>query len=156
MQLDELTADQLIEIREEKTTSLAHGNIAVTLSANLHVYTLPKKLGMVFDSQTTFKVVGKPPTRQPDVAFVIWERLPDELGMQADFAPDLAVEVVSESDMFYDLERKIEQYRQSQVKLIWLIRPYNKLVEVYHEDSSIPTKLLTIEDELDGEDVVQR
>lgn len=68
-------------------------------------------------------MVGTPPYRQPDISLVVKERLPANLRVKADFAPDLAVEIVSESDVVYEIEAKIAQYLQSGVKLVWIIYP---------------------------------
>ncbi len=46
----------------------------------------------------------------------------------ADFAPDLAAEVVSGSDTFGDIDAKVRQYLDSGVRLVWLIDPLVRLV----------------------------
>jgi len=95
---------------------------------------------------------GAPSTRFPDVSFVTQDRLPRRLRTTATFAPDLAVEVVSESDTVNDIEEKVLQYHQSGVRLVWVVRTVLQTVEVY-ELAGKPY-LLTTDDDLTGGPVV--
>jgi Uma2 family endonuclease len=87
--------------------TLAHGAIIVRLGRFLEEHVAAADAGLVCGPQTTFKMVGTPPTRYPDLAFVHKDRLPRNLHTDADFAPDLAVEVVSASDTFGDGENPL-------------------------------------------------
>lgn len=144
-------SDQLDEV--EEMASLEHGRIGARLLRYLDEYVDQHKLGAVFDAQTVFKVVGNPPNRQPDVAFVTARRLPQNLRIKADFAPDLAVEVISETDKVFELEAKILQYLQSGVQLIWVIYPVSQTIEVYRAGDSRIARLGRQAD-LSGEDVI--
>lgn len=143
-----------VEGEIEKITTLEHGKIGVKLSSRLAIYVYEHRLGEVFDSQTTFRMVGTPPTRQPDVAFVSQARLPANLRVTADFAPDLAVEIVSPNDALFEIEAKVLQYQQSGVKLIWVVRPFSQLVDVYRLQTGLNPTTLNITNELDGETVI--
>ncbi len=90
------------------------------------MWTSKHDLGRVFSSRTTFSVVGSPPTRYPDLSFVTKERLPQRLRVLADFAPAVAVEVVSENDAVNDVEEKVLQYHQSGVRLVWAAATYQR------------------------------
>ena len=70
--------------------------------------------------------------------------------IKADFAPDLAVEIVSESDIVFEIEAKLAQYIQSGVKLIWIIYPVRRLVEVYRPETGLIPEIKSGGDELDG------
>lgn len=107
----ELTSDEFEDT--EKMASLKHGNIGSRLNRYLGAYAEDNNLGLVFDAQTTFKLLGTPPTHQPDVAFVAYAKLPDDLQALLEIAPDLAVEVISENEKAYDIEKKVFQYQQS-------------------------------------------
>ncbi len=86
--------------------NLEHGAITMRLGRYLDACVDEHDLGRVFSSRTTFSVVGSPPTRYPDLSFVTKDRLPQRLRVLADFAPDVAVEVVSENDAVNDVEEK--------------------------------------------------
>ncbi len=50
--------------------------------------------------------------------------------------PDLAVAVLSPSDTFRDMSRKILSWMDAGVKLIWVIDPQSKLVDAYRADGT--------------------
>ena len=129
--------------------NLEHGAIGARLARYLDAYVDEHKLGRVFTSQTTFTFVGTPPTRYPDLAFVKQARLPQRLRTVADFAPDLAVEVISENDAVNDVEEKVLQYHQSGVQLVWVIFPLRR--RIYVRDSLTSVRVLLEKDELTGE-----
>jgi Uma2 family endonuclease len=91
--------------------------------------------------------------RRPDVAFVTFERWPKDRVMPLtdnawDVVPDLAVEVISPTDLVYELMQKIAEYFQAGVRLIWVVYPPERLVYVYEALTQV--RILTLADELDG------
>jgi Uma2 family endonuclease len=92
--------------------------------------------------------------RKPDVAFVRYDRFPEEQLPEghAQLAPDLVAEVVSPNDQYEKVIEKIEEYLHAGVRLVWVISPRNQIVHVYRANGSI--HVLRNNDELDGEDVV--
>lgn len=127
------------------------GETGATIAGLLFEYIRPRKLGRVFNAQTDFELpgVGK---RQPDVAFVAMERLPRNTFEAVPLAPDLVVEVASKTDDLYDIEDKAFDYLKAGVRLVWVVRPKHKLIEVYRPNQ--PVRLLNATDELDGADVL--
>jgi Uma2 family endonuclease len=72
--------------------------------------------------------------RKPDVAFVSWDRLPGRQIPDApvpDVVPDLAVEVLSESNTPAEMDRKRDEYFRAGVRLVWEIDPRARTVRVY-------------------------
>ncbi|MGO9913858.1 MAG: Uma2 family endonuclease, partial [Isosphaeraceae bacterium] len=57
--------------------------------------------------------------RIPDVSFVRWERLPVKPGPIPAISPDLAVEVLSESNTPKEMERKLREYFENGTQLVW-------------------------------------
>ncbi len=137
----------------EDIASFLHGVIGMRLGKHLAEYVDNNKLGYVVNSTTDFRMNGTPPKRQPDVAFVSLERMPDPIDEEAPFAPDLAAEVISRTDDWSAIVAKAQQYLASGVKLIWSIDPYTKGVFVFRPGDSYP-QILKQDDELDGETVV--
>ena len=70
----------------------------------------------------------------------------------ADFAPDLAAEVVSGSDTFGDIDAKVRQYLDSGVRLVWLIDPLMRTVTA-HTPVDHP-RLFSDTDDLVGDPVL--
>ncbi len=92
--------------------------------------------------------------RCPDVSFTLKERLPE--GEPSDhfapFAPDLAVEVVSPSEDYADLLRKVGEYFASGSKQVWLLFPNTRTVKVFTAPFEMQT--LQAHDELTGGDLL--
>jgi Uma2 family endonuclease len=79
----------------------------------------------------------------PDVAYASWDRFPDrELPTEAapEITPDLAVEILSESNTTGEMSRKLREYFAAGVRLVWFVDPKTKSVTVY----TSPTRLKTI------------
>jgi Uma2 family endonuclease len=72
--------------------------------------------------------------RQPDVSFTSWANLPDDRAhMQpvGDYAPDLAIEILSISDRPGETRRRLEDYFAAGTKLVWVVDPRAETVMVY-------------------------
>lgn len=46
------------------------------------------------------------------------------------------------------------QYQEAGVKLIWVVRPASQTVEVFRLSAGLRSQRLTVEDELEGEEVL--
>jgi Uma2 family endonuclease len=68
---------------------------------------------------------------QPDILFIAKDRL-DIIGEKnIQGAPDLVVEIISESTAYRDLVQKKCLYAQHGVKEYWVVVPEEKMIEVY-------------------------
>ncbi len=151
-----MTTEEALKIKSEEESQEAAGGIpgevGSLLNWRLAEYVYTNKLGRVFNAQTDFEIKGIG-RRQPDVAFVSLERLPVNVRDTVPLSPDLAVKVVSKTDDFYDLDDKVDEYLKGGVRLVWVVRPIRKVIEVYRQDDP-KMQVRTIDDELDGEDVI--
>jgi Uma2 family endonuclease len=92
--------------------------------------------------------------RAPDVSFVSAEKLA-AYGNPQEFArvvPDLAVEVISPEVKYGYLQRKIRDYFEAGVRLLWLVDPTTQTVIVHR--SAVDLRVLTAADTLSGEGVL--
>jgi Uma2 family endonuclease len=93
--------------------------------------------------------------RIPDVSFVSWAQLPSREIPTApipDLFPDLAVEVLSESNTKMEMDRKVKEYFLAGSRLVWLVDSATRSVRVYTApDQSVR---LTEGQTLDGGDVL--
>jgi Uma2 family endonuclease len=100
-------------------------------------------LGIVVGADSPFRLrIGL--VRIPDVSFISWDRLPSgELPDEviASVIPDLGVEVISKSNSKKEMERKLEDYFRSGVRLVWFLYPKSQTARVY----SSPTRFRRIE-----------
>ncbi|TWT85335.1 hypothetical protein Pla123a_01420 [Posidoniimonas polymericola] len=93
--------------------------------------------------------------RIPDVCFVSWERLKGSgFPQQAapSLAPDLAVEVLSPGNTDQEMHRKLEEYFEAGVRLVWYVDPRDKSVTSYTAVEK--STRLTEADQLTGGDVL--
>ena len=92
--------------------------------------------------------------RKPDVSFIRLERMAPEDCPEGhcEIVPDLVAEVVSPNDKYYEVRAKTEEYLQAGVKLVWVVDPSTRSVQVHRADGS--TDELHENQELSGEDVV--
>ncbi len=148
--LYELVDGQLVE---KKMSELAN-ETAVYISSALFTHVRSGNLGRVLAEQT-FQCFPHDPNRvrRPDVAFIAADRLPVErFDGHIPIAPDIAIEVVSPTDRFYDLEEKLSDYRQARVKLVWVVHPELRTILVHRANGTI-TRLFE-QDFLAGETVL--
>ena len=138
----------------ERTMGSWAGFVAGQLFALIVHHKFGKKLGLLLNSDVTYQCFAGNSVRKPDVSFILAGRLPDDrvpVG-HIKIPPDLAVEVVSPTDIQCDVDRKVAEYLEVGVKLIWVINPDTRVVIIYRADGSIAG---TREGgALDGEDAV--
>lgn len=145
----------ILETNElEQTEEMADGisgEIGGRLTTYLGAYVLENKLGKIFNAETDFDLpgIGK---RRPAVAYCSFQTLPKTPRSAIPVAPDLAVEITSSRDEVDPTDKKVNEYRSVPVKLIWVIKPEGKVIEVYRDGKA--AELLDIEGELSGESVV--
>jgi Uma2 family endonuclease len=142
------------ELVDMGNSGMEHGYVACILVARLTTIVQQNKLGAVCDSSTafTFKNGNK---RSPDVSFVAKEHLKGLKRPPRGFfqgSPDLAVEILSPSNMVEEIHERIVEYFENDTRLVWVIHPAEKYVLVYH--SPEPTGLLRPQDMLEGEAIV--
>ena len=88
--------------------------------------------GNAFPADAIFKVFGPRSRnmRRPDASYVAPGRIEDLSVGVGRVAPDLAVEVVSPNDLVDELDEKLSDYIQAGVRLIWVVHPRGRGVEV--------------------------
>ena len=165
-----LTADEFIASPERRDYELVDGRlvkgktmgvresfIANQIAYRLTDYVNAKGSGAVFGSDLTYQCFGNRDTlRRADVSFIAKGRLPGGVlaGGYATVASDLAVEVVSPHDSAYELQEKVEEYLAAGVRLIWVVYPHTRSVEIHRPGQLTRTlrsgDLLTGDDVLDG------
>jgi len=94
--------------------------------------------------------------RRPDLAFVSYERWPKKRPVPRttawDVVPDLAIEVVSPSNLASDVVVKIGDYFQSGVRRVWVIYPVEEQFYVY--ESPALARILSRADRLEDESIL--
>ena len=130
--------------------SREHGEISINVIRYLDAYVYQNKLGRLYTAETTFQVGER--TAKPDVAFVSTARLTGDKTKGFSIPPDLAIEVVSPSDVLSRIAEKALAYLEAGTRLVWVLEPVSKTLTVYRSERDI--NILTREDTITGEDVV--
>ena len=72
--------------------------------------------------------------RIPDVSFISWDRFPNRAIPEDPLprlVPNLAIEVFSAGNTKKEMDRKLRDFFDSGVQLVWFVRPKNRSVEVF-------------------------
>jgi Uma2 family endonuclease len=138
---------------EEKIMGGArHGGIGARLIIELGIHVKVQHLGSVYGPDTSFQIGRN--ERMPDVSFVAAARIPGEGEPEGAWPipPDLAVEIVSPTDLHEKLMTKILEYLSAGVRQVWLISPEHRTVTVYSSYTDV--KIVDEAGELGGGDVI--
>jgi len=149
--------DTLYEVvngqRVEKPPISAKANrIAFVLAKHMDLFAEPKHFGQagtetifLLDTQTNLQ-------RRPDAYFVSFVRWPANQPIPDTdpwpVVPNVAVEVISPTNLSGAMVEKVEEYFHAGVERVWVVFPRQKLVYVY--ESATNVRILTAADTLDG------
>jgi Uma2 family endonuclease len=134
----------------EKGIGFSVSLLAGVLIHILRDFVVPRNLGVVSGADGCVRLFPNL-IRIPDVAFASWDRFPGRKVPTApipSLAPNLVVEVLSESNTGPEMARKRGEYFAAGVQLIWEFDPEALAVSVYAPDGSV--KRLNSAQELDG------
>jgi Uma2 family endonuclease len=93
--------------------------------------------------------------RYPDLAFFVWEKFPGGVVPDdpvPDIVPDLAVEVLSKGNTKPEMVRKIREYFEAGVRVVWIIDRKKRSARVYSAPGQ--SILVRADQTLDGGDVL--
>jgi len=127
----ELKDGELVKMANAK---FGHEQTKSEILSCLVPYVVQHRLGRVY-AETAFMLS---PSRvcSPDVAFLSNESVakgdPNHIYQGA---PDLAIEVVSESEIAEDLRQKIQDYLDAGSRAVWAFYPKLRVVAVYEKSS---------------------
>jgi Uma2 family endonuclease len=147
--------DRLLELIEgkvvEKLPTEEHGLVTSNLNYALVAYNRQHKLGRI-GVEVRHRLPGdQRNSRMPDLSFTSARRPLVTQGVVPEM-PDLAVEIKSPDDSIRKQRAKATYYLEHGVRLVWLVYPALRLVEVYTLDGEI--EILVAGDVLTGGDVL--
>ncbi|MBI5789059.1 MAG: Uma2 family endonuclease [Candidatus Schekmanbacteria bacterium] len=111
-----------------------HQRISRKLEFKLAKFVEDNDLGEVFDAPCDV-YLDEENCLQPDILFIAKDRLNIIGKNNIQDAPDLVVEIISESSVYRDSVRKKKLYAKFGVKEFWLVAPEEKMIEVYNLDN---------------------
>ncbi len=129
--------------------SLEHAEISAKITHYLFTYLSQNELGKVYVA-AGFRVGER--GMKPDVAFLSTARLPEDKSKGSPIPPDLAVEVISPTDVQWNVAEKVQAYLDAGTQMVWVVESVMKTVTVYRSETDI--EVFTYDDTLTGGDVV--
>jgi Uma2 family endonuclease len=125
---------ELIEgVLVEKAAGYEESILAVYIGRMLGNFVRPRNLGHVSGEAGMMRLFPGL-VRIPDVAFASWDRFPQQrlTGEPIlDLAPDLAVEVLSESNTRAEMRIKVVEYFAAGVRQVWLVDPRARTIMAF-------------------------
>ena len=121
----------------------------------LNSFAVGKKLGLAVNETLFVLHASRNLQRRPDVAFVSYTRWPAAVVARESawsVVPDLAVEIVSPTNLTEEIDSKVTDYFQSGVRLVWVFYPDAGRVYIYQSPTQV--SILEHTDTLDGGEVL--
>ena len=126
------------ELVERPISSAMSGFVAFKIGRKLDEYLDTHPIGWALGDGVGYLVVvdGVECIRKPDASIVFKTRLPNGRipNTSFPFPPDLAVEVLSPSDVYEDVDEKIREYLAAGTQQVWLVRPIARKISVFKSD----------------------
>ena len=153
-QVENIACELIDGVLVEKGMGYRESILATALAAMLRAFVKPRNLGIVSGPDGMLRLFPGL-VRIPDVAFASWDRIPGRkipLEPIPDLSPELVVEVLSQSNTEAEMQRKLREYFDSGVRLVWLIDPRQRLVRVFSD--GMLTATLAAGDALTADDIL--
>ncbi len=132
-----LRKDRLCELVDgvlvEKVMGFEESVLAGQIIVLLGTFVRSRRLGVIAAPDGLMRL-AKGLVRIPDVSFVSRSRLPQGKVPREpipDLVPNLAVEVLSEGNTDQEMSRKLQDYFDTGVELVWFFDPSNRTVKVF-------------------------
>ena len=129
--------DRLCELVDgtlvEKPMGVEESNVAWLIGLLIGSYLGQNDLGTCLWADG-FLRISTGLVRAPDLSFISWARLPRRKLPKKkipDLVPDLAIEVISESNTPAEIRRKLGEYFAAGVRLAWVIDPRKRTARVH-------------------------
>ncbi len=162
-----ISADDLLRVRDGKHLELIDGElvpvpcggelsqIVINILMAVARFVHDRDLGRLLGSTAGFQCFPADPNRvrRPHFAYVSYERLPRNVRSpgHCPVAPEIAALVISESCLWHDIARKVQDYLSASVLQVWVVDEYSRQVFVYFSDKCL---ILQESDELTCEEIL--
>ena len=138
----------------EKPMGYEESYVAGRVLTSLNNFVRPRRLGIVTGADGTIKLFAGL-VRIPDVAFASWDQFPNRKRPKEaipELAPGLVVEVLSKSNTRSEMKKKLGEYFEAGVRLVWMVNSRKRTARAY---TAADQSVLIKEDEsLDGGDML--
>ena len=125
----------------EKAVGTLESILAIAISSRINRFVEEQDLGLVSGADGPFRMLlGN--VRYPDVSFIPWSAFPDrEIPDDAIWStvPALAIEVLSDSNMVKEINRKIGEFFSVGIQCVWVIDPPSRTAKIYNSTTVFET-----------------
>jgi Uma2 family endonuclease len=138
----------------EKIIGSTESYVAIELGRQVGNYLELNDIGFLLGADGTLRIMPHL-VRIPGMSFVSWSKCPSRMiphDPVPELCPDLAVEVLSRTETRREMARKLREYFESGVRLVWFIDPDARTAAVF--TSPVEREVLTESQSLDGKDVL--
>jgi Uma2 family endonuclease len=143
------------EVRIMNFPAAAHAWMVRAIYDAVSAHGRERRLGQCFPANTGYALPHRADTaRGPDVSFVRAGRITLPLPRRGifEFAPDLAVEVLSEDDRYTEVREKLADYFAAGTALAWVVDSRRRVVEVHEPGREV--RVVAEGETLDGAPVL--
>lgn len=138
------------EIVEKTMPTDEHSLLNGVFLGELYIYSRTHGIGLP-GPEHRFRFPGNN-SRLPDIALIIDPDVPIVTRGASTHPPDVIVEVKSPDDSNDAMRERAKFYIANGVRLVWLVFPRARIVEVYRP--GVSSEILTVDDTLEGFDVL--
>jgi Uma2 family endonuclease len=131
----ELVNGKMVEV---SPVGFEHGDYVAELIFFLQSFVRRAKIGSIV-TETGFKLRSNPDVvRAPDVAFIETASVPSPAQRKkfVDGSPTLAIEIVSSSEAWGDVEEKVNQYLEAGTVEVWIVEPEHQTLTIRTPDEA--------------------
>lgn len=150
--------DRLCELEDgilvEKPMGWYESILASLIATEINIFLRSNDHGKVLGADGSMKILPGI-VKIPDVSFISWERWPKEKLPRRPIPvliPDLVVEVLSDTNTKREMEKKLDRYFESGVRLVWYIDPVTRTGKAFVSPSAFVES--EVGGTLDGGDVL--
>jgi Uma2 family endonuclease len=121
----------------------------------INTFAVERQLGLAVNEVLFVLDASRDLKRRPDVAFVSYTHWPTTVIAREpawNVVPDLAIEIVSPTNLAEEIDRRITDYFHSGVRLVWVFYPDSGRVYAYQTPTQV--SILERTDTLDGGEVL--
>ena len=122
----------------EKTMGFDESAVAMEIGRVVGNFVRRRKLGVVSGPDGMMRIL-KSRVRIPDVGFVSkarFAKLKKPRKAIPSLAPDLVIEVISESNTAQEMSIKLQEYFKAGARLVWYVDPRTRTIDVYESPTS--------------------
>ena len=133
-----------------------HATLVLHIFDLVRAYVQAHDLGLLYPDALTYSLQRSPDVlRIPDISFIASTDIPDDwppIGY-VDVVPSLVIEVISPGNSAAEIRRRIRDYVDAGVSMVWVVWPDDRSVSVHA--ATLNSIELQSDDMLDGGDVLQ-